>query len=111
MLFKPLLPLVEYAVFYDYIKNELCINKEKPELNCNGKCYLMQQLSKASESENDTDKSQLIVDFSIAFFQQIKENFTPPLSFYMLDPKAIVSQRAIPYTYLITGSVFRPPIV
>src|SRR5690606_41102997 len=36
MLVKPIIPVVEYVVFYDYIKNELCVNKDKPELKCNG---------------------------------------------------------------------------
>lgn len=34
-----------------YIANELCINKNKPELNCNGKCYLMNKLKQAQEKE------------------------------------------------------------
>ena len=39
MLLKPTIPFVEYAAFYDYIKNELCVNKDTPEMGCNGKCY------------------------------------------------------------------------
>ncbi len=40
MLFKPVIPILKYIVFYDYIKNELCENKDKPKLECNGKCHL-----------------------------------------------------------------------
>ncbi len=34
-----------------YIAAELCVNKNKPELHCNGKCYLMKKLKQAQEKE------------------------------------------------------------
>lgn len=36
-----------------YITATLCENKDKPEMNCNGKCYLNKQLKKADDTEND----------------------------------------------------------
>lgn len=46
MLFKPLWPLAEYIANYDYIVNNLCKNRDVPELKCNGKCYLAELLAK-----------------------------------------------------------------
>ena len=46
MLVKPAIPFLEYIVNYDYIVKELCENKDKPELKCNGKCHLAKQLAK-----------------------------------------------------------------
>ena len=51
MLIKPVLPVIDYVVNYEYISTQLCENVEKPELKCNGKCHLMKELSKASENE------------------------------------------------------------
>ncbi len=48
---KPLLPLIEYCLNYEYISEVLCINKDEPILTCNGKCYLTQEIEKAQESE------------------------------------------------------------
>ena len=45
MLTKPLWPVVDYAINYDYIVDNLCENKDKPEMHCNGKCYLKKQLA------------------------------------------------------------------
>ena len=47
-------------VNYDYIVTNLCENKSKPELKCNGKCHLTKQLAKASESssENSPEKKR-----------------------------------------------------
>ena len=58
MFLKPILPVFEYLVNYDYIVNELCENKLKPELKCNGKCHLTKELAKASEGnlKNSSDK-------------------------------------------------------
>ncbi|MDI1257285.1 MAG: hypothetical protein PSV16_14420 [Flavobacterium sp.] len=51
LLLKPIFPMVEYAVNYEYVSKVLCVNKEKPQLHCNGKCHLMRELAKASEKE------------------------------------------------------------
>ena len=37
---KPLLPLMIYYANYDYIVTELCENRDKPYMQCNGQCYL-----------------------------------------------------------------------
>jgi hypothetical protein len=34
-----------------YIAAELCVNKNRPELHCNGKCYLMSKLRQAEQKE------------------------------------------------------------
>lgn len=51
VVFRPLIPLVDYAVNYDYIREELCVNKSRPELHCNGKCYLTKELSKINQEQ------------------------------------------------------------
>lgn len=48
---RPVMPLANYLINHDYIAEFLCINKDKPELECNGKCYLSEQLKKAAEEK------------------------------------------------------------
>lgn len=55
---RPVFPYVEYIFNYDYIVAVLCINKEKPELECNGKCYLDEQLAKVANT-GQSQKEQL----------------------------------------------------
>ncbi|QHC86204.1 hypothetical protein AS589_16110 [Empedobacter brevis] len=111
MFFKPILPIVEYVVFYDYIKNELCVNRDKPELECNGKCHLKKELAKASDtSENSQDKKHFSVETSIAFYQEIQENLGFKPLFYLHKSK-ITSNYNLSYYHLETNSIFRPPIV
>lgn len=40
-----------YNINIEYIIQELCENKDKPQLNCNGKCYLKKKLNEANKNE------------------------------------------------------------
>ncbi|ALL07280.1 hypothetical protein AQ505_18385 [Pedobacter sp. PACM 27299] len=39
-----------------YIAAELCVNKDKPQLQCNGKCYLMKKLKQAQDKEQKQER-------------------------------------------------------
>ena len=56
----------------NYIATELCINKSRPELHCNGKCYLLKKLKQAQEKEQkqekENSKMQVQFPFSILIF-------------------------------------------
>lgn len=45
-------PAVDYVVNYHYISTQLCENKSKPELQCNGKCYVKKEFLKSTESQS-----------------------------------------------------------
>ncbi len=49
----PIFPLLEYAMNKNYIANVLCINRDKPELHCKGKCYRQSQLEKTAEGRDE----------------------------------------------------------
>ena len=109
MAFRPLIPLVEYAVNYDYISAVLCINKSKPELHCNGKCYLSKELAKTNNSDssplNKTKNSgQKILD--ICTLPEITginkaESF---LSVHSNFPYETA------YSFLFLKHIFKPPV-
>ncbi|MEY3956556.1 MAG: hypothetical protein RLZ73_1011 [Bacteroidota bacterium] len=40
-----------YRINRDYIAENLCVNRDKPMLNCNGQCYLAKKLKAAEEKE------------------------------------------------------------
>tara|TARA_R110000868_G_scaffold60556_5_gene184822 strand:- start:55 stop:396 length:342 start_codon:yes stop_codon:yes gene_type:complete len=78
MLIKPFWPVVEYVVNYDYIVNVLCENKDKPQLNCDGKCYLAKQLAKESEQNNQNpfEKKQSKTEVQNILFYQLTSEFS-----------------------------------
>ncbi len=71
---KPIFPLVDYVVNYEYITKTLCVNKAKPQMNCNGKCHLVKELAKAAESDKpiSSDKKQAAQEIEVLFFQSIQ---------------------------------------
>ena len=52
-LLRPVVPYLEYWTNYDYIAEVLCINQDKPEMQCNGQCHLSQQLEKAADQSDE----------------------------------------------------------
>lgn len=102
---KPILPLFTYISNQDYISEFLCINKDKPELACKGKCYLMQMLEEENKKKGEHLPPIDMREYPIGFVK---------LSIF--KPKEIV-QFQIPhsfsytfhYSYIFTSSVFHPP--
>lgn len=60
-LLKPVYPWLEYAIHQDYFAKVLCVNKDKPEMHCNGKCHLKKEIKK-STGENSNEQKPLPID-------------------------------------------------
>ena len=50
---RPVFPLIVYYANYDYIATELCENRNKPILDCNGICYLNKMIEKNNSQSNN----------------------------------------------------------
>jgi hypothetical protein len=109
MLLKPMLPVIEYAVNYDYISKVLCVNKAKPKLQCNGKCHLMKELAKTSENETpiSSDKKMASQQFEVLFLEEIKS--FKIASVYFFDKQKTNSNYSNLYFHLNSASFFHPP--
>ena len=112
MTFKPVLPLVDYAVNYDYISEVLCINKDKPELQCNGKCHLKSELAKVNDDsstqdskENTFGKRTLQVEFLENYNVNVSLRFN---EVFLLEKNAFY---CLNYSFLFSNSIFHPPLV
>lgn len=42
---------VDYQVNYEFYSQVLCENKNKPELQCNGKCHMMKEMAETKDDE------------------------------------------------------------
>ena len=111
MLLKPVLPVIEYVVNYEYVSKVLCINKEKPKLQCNGKCHLMKELAKASENEKpiSSDKKFSVQENEVLFFQEIK--LFEITTNYFFNTKSTNANYSNLYSHLKVVSIFRPPTI
>ena len=64
---RPVMPLFNYVINQDYIAEFLCINQDKPELECNGKCYLMQRLSEENKQKKENLPKIALEEYPIGF--------------------------------------------
>lgn len=99
---------MDYLVNYDYIRTELCVNKEKPILGCNGKCYLMKELAKASESEKpiSSDKKHAAAETIDLFF--FEQDYRSVISFDTTT-RVVNSIYTNLYSNLAMDRIFHPP--
>ncbi len=68
--FSKVLLVVDYQANKEYIMEFLCINRDKPELHCEGHCYLQKQLQKEEQSNKHSDKQSQAQDYSINLYCQ-----------------------------------------
>lgn len=91
------------------IIQEFCVNKEVPELQCNGQCHLAKQLTIAQPTSKETDGQgyvQISLAFYPVFFQEITETTIEKINFYK-DSKTFFYKES--YQYLSSVSFLKPP--
>lgn len=110
MLLKPIIPVLDYIINYDYIAKELCENKAKPQMHCNGKCHLMKELAKASDDEKpQSDKKTMHQEIEILFLQVLDEYAICQVIFLPINKNETAYNNL--YSNLSTVSFFHPPAI
>ncbi len=104
--FNKLTIVAFYQINKKVIAEVLCVNKDKPELNCNGKCYLVKKLKEEESKHESQDPFYLSSGFEILF--------DVPESEFILNREIEYNSNSItPYllsTYTTYFSqVFHPP--
>lgn len=101
---------LDYQLRKDFIVKNYCVNKNRPEMHCDGKCYLAKQLKKAQEKE----EKEATNDFLTKFFGV--EGFTKTENFRnFFGQQAYFAQSIKNYFYLDkaistdNASIFHPP--
>jgi hypothetical protein len=105
-------PLIVQQLFYEnqkIIADKYCINKSKPQLHCNGKCYLTKQLKALNDDEtsNTSNSQKLTIKVAIEpFIIEPINSYNPSFS---LNKKEFFSyQNVFLHTAFIAG-IFHPP--
>jgi hypothetical protein len=108
--FSKWLMVIDYTINKDYIAKNLCENRNRPTLHCNGKCQLIKKMALEDDQSNKTTSGSSVaktpfteVLFNAAFaFTQLTTSASDPLynDFYLV---------AIPSSF--HSSIFHPPLV
>lgn len=54
-------PVLDYVIQYKYITEELCIEKDNPDNDCHGSCYLSKEIER--EVNPNSDGKIVVIDF------------------------------------------------
>ncbi|MFD2520619.1 hypothetical protein [Emticicia soli] len=98
---------LQYEINKDYIIKNYCVNKNRPQLHCDGKCYLAKKL-KAAE-ERDTHQSK------VSAFKQLLELYHSFQNFYISQIATVISTLTFNFAYLSNyflspiTSILKPP--
>lgn len=60
--------IVYYQLNIDTIIEKFCVNKDKPQLKCNGKCYLISKISNIDTVDNNPKKISIKEVFFPLYF-------------------------------------------
>jgi hypothetical protein len=109
ILAKPVMPVLDYIINYDYIAKELCENKAKPQMHCNGKCHLMKELAKAAENEKPASQKKSQHQETEVLFCEAVIDFSFSTSSTAVFVKNVTGYSNL-YSHLNTTAVFHPPV-
>lgn len=98
---------IEYELRKDYIIQNFCINKDKPLLKCDGKCYLAKKLNETREKEAQSA--------FVSFLFSMESNYVPPVFLFECMERVLVEEAEplYPQKLLFIQNMFfdffRPP--
>jgi hypothetical protein len=99
--------LLAYELNKDFIAKNLCVNKMKPKLHCNGKCHLMKELKKEEKRNENPENNSLLKTELVQICSA-----TTPFRFSFTERNVFkfrIFKEAI--CTKISQAVFHPPLV
>ena len=102
------LSLLDYSLNKQFIADNLCENRAKPDMHCGGSCYLNKQLAKSNESQESNNQQGTLKNIVTDFFEPVH---SPDFTCIGQSPVFHAELKAVPLTNLFAGNIFHPPIV
>ncbi len=102
---------LDFELNKDYIIKNLCENRFKPELKCNGQCYLAKQLHKVAEDKANKEAGRQEQNFK----KLLEETFHHDNFVFSQTFEGVISTVQNNFSYktshysTLTIALFRPP--
>lgn len=105
------IPYIQYALFRNYIAQNLCINKDKPKSCCDGKCFRDKQVKKVISADNEENKGNEGSKPTLPRLTETKEFIFHLIRLQTPLPQKITYPNHIQPVWkdVIGGSLFVPP--
>lgn len=72
--------VMAFKIDRDYIAKNLCENRYRPQMNCNGNCVLMKKLKEAEKKEKDQPAPKLDAPVIVLSSKTFFVNTVPPVT-------------------------------
>jgi hypothetical protein len=108
--FSKWLVVAEYSMNKNFIAKNLCVNRAKPKMHCNGKCQMMKRLAEEEKqnSSNNTNNSSKTKVQELVLSDVMNTPTFPLLTYVTLsyneEPPVLKHDSPI-------SSIFHPPAV
>ena len=103
--------LLDWKLNQKEITATFCINKNKPKLHCNGKCYLAKKINQQEEIQknNESKKTKKLV--SLKATDVYAKNTISYLIPNWREEKINHRNREVNYSFQFNRDIFRPPSI
>src|SRR4029077_2127109 len=81
-----------YNANHSYIASALCVNRDKPQMHCDGKCFLKKELN--GQQEKESSQRTIHPNSSVTFFCEE----VPSYSYFHNDKQFFLPQQKHPYS-------------
>lgn len=98
--------VLEYNLNKDFIAKNLCINKAKPKLHCNGKCQMMKKLAEEENQNSSNNKTTQTKIQDLVFNDEINKPVLPVITYTTLSYNA---ERPLLKHIAPVSLIFHPP--
>ncbi|MEI2710936.1 MAG: hypothetical protein V9E96_18255 [Chitinophagaceae bacterium] len=107
-------PSMFVSIFYanqQSLTEKYCINKSKPKLHCNGKCYLQKKLNKLNQTDTKENKNHELINITLKFdpFVLFEKAKVATNSTLVSNEFQLYTSQHKPFMYC--SSIFHPPSV
>lgn len=94
---------MQFKVNQSFIASELCENKDKPQMHCNGRCHLKKELDRDAQQEKNNNNGK--DKYEVMFVEALQSFDTSKLA----DQITFISFYKTPSLNTHVSSVFHPP--
>jgi len=96
---------VDFYLNQSYIAKNLCVNREKPMMHCNGKCYLSKKITEQEKKDNSPISKTERMDIQLFF---LPETLLLENTFSIILKRHYIIKEENPVSSFST-STFHPP--
>ncbi|MDR7131440.1 hypothetical protein J2X69_003804 [Algoriphagus sp. 4150] len=95
-----------YELNKAYIIENFCINKDKPAMNCDGKCFLAERMKAEKEKQDANSTYKFSVDFGVYVPAPASNHGFAKI---FISVNTAVCAYLEPFTSLLINEVIKPP--